>query len=334
MVVGPVDGRAHQVGGAGVHADILLVDVLLVEHPSHQMSVGGQHEAAQLGADGHIAHPGGDQNVLIGPPHPLADDRDVVGGLLRPVGHPHAPGQVDKGDVGSCLLLQLHGGAEEDGGQGRVVVVGQGIGGQECVDAELLRPQLTQTAESLGHLGPGQAVLGVARVVHHLKALLALPQSKSAPRVETAGNLFGDVSDGLLQKVNVSDVVQIDGGPQLVRQDELLCRGVVGGEHDLVPPEPAAVGHHQLSQGGAVHPAALLPEELQNLGVGGGFHGEILLEARIPGEGFVQRPGVFPDAPLVVEMEWGGVVLGNLLKLLRGDKRLFHRASLLFLYIR
>ena len=118
MVVGPIHGGPHQVGCAGVHPDVLLVDVLLVGGPGDQTAVGRQQEAAQLGADGHIPHPGGDQHLLIGAAHPLPDNGDVVGGLLRAVGHPYAAGQVDEGDVTACLFLQLHSHPEQDPGQG------------------------------------------------------------------------------------------------------------------------------------------------------------------------------------------------------------------------
>ena len=60
VVIGPVHGRAHQIGRAGIHADVVLVGLLLVEDPGDQMAVGGQHEAAQLGAQGHVTHAGGD----------------------------------------------------------------------------------------------------------------------------------------------------------------------------------------------------------------------------------------------------------------------------------
>ena len=96
------------------------------------------------------------------------------------------------------LVFQLHGHLEQDGGQGGVILVGQGVGGQEGVDAELLCPQLLQAAEGLGHLGPGHAVFGLTGVVHHLKALLGLPQGEGAAGVIAAGDLFGYITDGVL----------------------------------------------------------------------------------------------------------------------------------------
>ena len=59
VVVGPVNGGAHQVGGAGVHTHILLVNVLKMQHLGHQASVGPGHEPAQLTAELHALHTGG-----------------------------------------------------------------------------------------------------------------------------------------------------------------------------------------------------------------------------------------------------------------------------------
>ena len=324
MVVGAVHGRPHQVGGAGVHADVLLVDVLFVDGPGHQMAIGPQHEPAQLRTDGHVAHPGGYQDLLIGPPHPFADGGDVVGGLLRPVGDAHAAGEVDEGDVGAGLRLQLHSQLEQDAGQGGVVVVGEGVGRQEGVDAELLGPHGRQTGEGLRDLLPGHAVLGVAGVVHHLEALPGLSQGEHAAGIIAAADLLRHMADGLLQIVYQGQVVQIDDGPQPVRQLELLRRRVIGGEHDLLSGDAALFRHHQLRQGGAVAAAALLVEDLQNGGRGGGLDGEVLPVAGVPGEGSPQAAGVFPDAPLVVDVEGRGVSGGDGLQLLFGDKGCFH----------
>ena len=45
---------------------------------------------------GHVVHARGDQHLLIGAPHPLADDGNVVGGLLRAVGTPTPPDRLMK----------------------------------------------------------------------------------------------------------------------------------------------------------------------------------------------------------------------------------------------
>lgn len=117
---------------------------------------------------------------------------------------------------------------------------------------------------------------------------------------------------------------EIDGGPQLCRQLKFAGGGLVGGEHDLAARKAAAVGHHQLGEGGAVGAAAFLPENLQNGGGGSGLDGKIFLEAGVPGEGLHHLPGVFADALFVVEVEGGGVGFGDFLNLRFGHKRCFH----------
>ena len=99
MVVGAIHGRTHQVCGAGIQAHVLPVDVLLMQHGGNQMTVGSQHEAAQLCEDGHIVHACRGQNLLIALADTLTDDADVAAGLLGAVVHADAAGEVDKGNV-------------------------------------------------------------------------------------------------------------------------------------------------------------------------------------------------------------------------------------------
>ena len=235
--------------------------VLLVEHPGDQMAIGSQHEPAQLSADRHVAHTGGDKNFLKGFPHPLADDRDIVGGLFRAVRYAYAPRQIDEGNVTAGFLFQFYGGAEEDCGQGGVVLIGNGVGGQKSVDAEFLRAQFLQAAKRLGHLGAGEAVLGVARVVHNLESLFALAQGKGAAGIIPAGYFFGNHTNGIPKEVDVGDIIQVDGSPKLGGQGKFLCGGVVGREHDLSAGKAAPLAHHQFGEGRTVHAAALFPQD-------------------------------------------------------------------------
>ena len=220
--------------------------------------------------------------------------------------------------------LQLHGQLEEHPGQGGIVVVGQGVGGQESVDAEVLGSQLLQAGERLLHLLLGHAVLGVPRLVHDLEALLALPQGEGAAGIVAAGDGLRDTAQGVIEEVHVGQVVQVDDGPQLVGVAELLGGGLVGGEHDLMAGKSTALCHHQLGEGGAVHATALGVEQLQNAGGGGGFHGEIFLKAGIPGESLVQLLGIVFNPRLVVDVERGGIGLTNLLGLSQGEERFLH----------
>ena len=195
------------------------------------------------------------------------------------------------------------------------------------MDAEVLGSQLRQTGEGLGDLGAGHAVLGVAGVVHDLEALPGLGQGEHAAGIVAAADGFRNSADGLGQIIHQGQVVQIDDGAQLVGHLKFLSGRVVGGEHDILAGDAAALGHGQFRQGGAVAAAALLLENLQNGRGGCGFHGEILPVAGIPGERLAQAAGVFPDACFIIDMERSGVLGGNGLQLIPGDKWCFHKVT-------
>ena len=86
------------------------------------------------------------------------------------------------------------------------------------------------------------------RLVHDLKALLALPQRERPAGVVAAGDGLGHPAQRLVEEIHVGQIVQIDGGPQPIGQQEFLCRGLVGGKHNLAAGKAAALGHHQLRQ--------------------------------------------------------------------------------------
>ena len=192
------------------------------------------------------------------------------------------------------------------------------------MDAELLGPHGGKALVGLEELGLGHAVLGVAGVVHHLEALPGLAQGEDAAGIVAAADLFGDLADGLFQIVHHSQIVQVDDSAQTLGLLILNGRGVVGGEHDVLAGDAAALTHEKFRLGRAVAAAALFVEDLQNGGGGGGLHGKILPVAGVPGKGGLQRAGVFPDALLVIDMEGGGILGGNGLQLGLGSKGCFH----------
>ena len=105
MVVSAVHGRTHQIDRAGIHTDIVLVDVLFVNGLGDKRAVGSQHEAAHLGINRDLTESRGDQNLLVDPPYLSADFQDVVGTLVRAIGHAHAAREVDKGNLRARLLF-------------------------------------------------------------------------------------------------------------------------------------------------------------------------------------------------------------------------------------
>ena len=87
-----------------------------------------------------------------------------------------------------------------------------------------------------------------------------------------------------------------------------------------MPRNAHGLGQQKLRVGGAVAAAALLVEKLQNIGVGGRLYGKVLPETLVPGKGGLQRPGIGPNAGLIVQVKGSGDLMNDLPGLLQGDK--------------
>ena len=255
VVVGTIHSGTNEVDGACVHADIVLVNLLLVDGLGDQAAVGAHHKAAHLGADGHIAHAGGDQNLVVGCVYALADGVDVVSLLLGQVGDTHTAGQIDKGDMCAGLALQTHGKLKEDARELGVVVVGDGVAGKECVDAKVLGALGFEYAEGLEELLGGHAVFGVAGVIHD-----AVGELEQAARIKAATDLLGDGPRNALKELDVADVVKVDDGAQLVGKLKVCRRRVVGREHDVMAGDAQRAGDHELGIARAIAAAAVFVE--------------------------------------------------------------------------
>ena len=187
------------------------------------------------------------------------------------------------------------------------------------MDAELLGTGSHQFCVCLGHLILAHAVLGVAGVVHDTVA-----QLEHTARVEAAADGLGHARN-LFKERNVGQVVQIDVRAEVVGFLHVLRGRVVGGKHDVAALEATGLAHEQLSIAGAVNAAALLLQNLQQVGVGRGLYGEIFFKALVPTERSVDPAGVLADPFFIVKVERGGNIGGDLLRLGKGDKRLFLR---------
>ena len=295
VVVGAIHGRADQVDGACVDADIVLVDLLLVDGLGDQAAVGAHHEAAHLGADGHVAHAGGNQDLVVGSVYPLADGVNVVGLLLGQIGDTNAAGQIDEGDMCAGLALQAHGKLKEDARELGVVVVGDGVAGKECVDAKVFGALGLEHAEGLEELLGGHAIFGVARVVHD-----AVGELEQAARIKAAADRLGNRPRNALKELDVADVVEVDDGAQLVSELKVGRRRVVGREHDVMPRDAQRAGDHELGIARAIAAAAVFVENGDERRVGVGLDGKVFLKARVPCKGVAHFLHVAADACLVV----------------------------------
>ena len=295
MVVSAVHGRADQVDGACIDTDIVLVNLLLVNGLGDQAAVGTHHKATHLGADGHIAHAGRNQDLVVGSVYPLADGVNVVGLLLGLIGNADAAGQIDEGDVRAGLALQACGKLKEDACELGVVVVGDGVAGKECVDAKVLGAFGFEHVEGLEELLGGHAVFGVAGVIHD-----AVGDLEQAAWIKAAADRFGDGPRNTLKELDVADVVKVDDGTQLVGELKVGSRRVVGREHDVVSRDAQRAGDHELGIARAIAAAAVFVENGDERRVGVGLDGKVFLKARVPCKGVAHFLHVAADARLVV----------------------------------
>ena len=166
MMVRSIHGGTHQVHGTGIHTDVFLVGMLLMNHLGHQMSVRRHHVSAKLCVNCHIAHTGRYQNLFVYLTHAFADGTDIVRLLIRTVRNTDTTGQIDEGDMRAGLFLQLDGKLEQFSRQRGIIVICYRIAGKEGMNTEILHALCLQDLISLEHLLRGKAVLGISRIVH------------------------------------------------------------------------------------------------------------------------------------------------------------------------
>ena len=242
MVIGAVHGGAHEVGRAGVDADIFLVNMLGVDRPGHESTVGGEHEAAHLGIDRDISHSRGDEDALVFFPHSLSDHTNIIGDLALAVGDSYAAGEIDEGKVDAEFPLCLCRQAEKSSGQFRVIVIGDRIAGEESVQAEVLHSLVPEDPVAFEELSLGKAVFGIAGIVHDPVAHL-----EDAAGIVAQGHGLRELPvQDLFKEGDVGDVIEVDDGAQLRRKGVLLSGSVVGGKHDLMSRGPHGIRQHQL----------------------------------------------------------------------------------------
>ena len=287
-------------------------------------TVGCEHEAAHFGVDCYIAHTVGNQDVIISLMDTFTDNGNVIRGLGRLIGYADAAGEVDEADICSGLLMKTDGQLEELSGEFRIVLIGDGIAGKECMDAKVLDALLHEGLESGFHLALGHSVFGVSGVIHdtvgHLEDSAGIETATHGLRQFTAACLFAEVDMG--------NIIQVDDGANLLGIGIFLSGSVIGGEHDVVSVQIQCLTEHELHFRGTVGATVVLIQDLDDFGVRSGFDGKVLAVARVPGEGFLYSGNILADSLFIIEIERGRIGFGNFFYLFLGDKCfLFHRGN-------
>ena len=120
------------------------------------------------------------------------------------------------------------------------------------MDPKFLRAFFLQDAEGFKHLRCGHSVFCISGIVHD-----AVSHLKHTARIIAAANAFRDSAQGLFQEINMCEIIQINGSSQFAGIHIILCRRVIGGEHNVIPCAAHGFGQHQLCVGGAVTAAAV-----------------------------------------------------------------------------
>ena len=254
VVVRAVHRGTHEVGRAGVDADIVFVDALLVDSARDHAAVRPQHEASHLGVDGDVPHARRHENLLESASHALADGADVVGGLIGPVGDAHAAGEVHEPNVCPRLALQAHGKLEENARERGVVVVRDGVRGEEGVDAEGLGTAFAKHSKCFEKLFLGHAVFRISRVVHDV-----VGKTEESAGVEPAAHGFGNGARDAFEKRDMADVVIVHDGVELACKAKIRSGRVVRREHDFRAGHIEGTGDHELRRARAVASTAVFP---------------------------------------------------------------------------
>ena len=219
-MISAVHRGAHQVAGAGIQPDILLKRVLLMDCRRHQRAVGREHIAPQLGVDLDVGHARGRKNLLIDAAHAVSDTHDVVGLLIGIIRDADTAGQVDKIDPDAKLVRKVARDGKQLARQRRIIFLRRGVAGQKGMDTEFLHASVAQNAEAFKELLRRKAVFGVGRIVHNRVA------DGETAGVITAADFFRQTGQ-LVQKIDMREVVKVDGRAQLARIEIILRRSGV-----------------------------------------------------------------------------------------------------------
>ena len=109
------------------------------------------------------------------------------------------------------------------------------------MDSKILRSFCLQHLKCFEKLFRCHAIFGIARIVHDIIA-----DFEQAARIITAADCLRNMSYGLLQKIDMGKVIEIDDGSQLICQLKFFRRRIIRGKHDLLPFEFHSLCHHKL----------------------------------------------------------------------------------------
>mmetsp|Transcript_13677 Transcript_13677/g.38992 ORF Transcript_13677/g.38992 Transcript_13677/m.38992 type:complete len:323 (+) Transcript_13677:519-1487(+) len=294
---------------------MVLVDSFPMNHASDQKACRACDVATTFSDDPDWCEPLRFDHLFVDPVDTCSNGGYINHLCAGLIGNPQTASKVDHLNTDVQLFVDGGNQAEEHPSRLHDLVDLEAVGDDHRVQAEAGHAQLLAPPVALEQLGPGQPELGLLRVADQHVA------RAGRPGVEAEADELGE-AELPVHELDVREVVQVHDGARALGPLVLLEGCVVAREHDLLAPEAHLLGQDDLRDGGAVHAAALVAQDLADEGVRGRLHGEVVPVPRAPGEGGVQAADRLPNGPLVVEVEGRGEAPGHLQHLLRGPRKI------------
>ena len=182
---------------------------------------------------------GGSNHSIVAGVDAVADGRQIDGGFFRFVGDSHPAANVDEFDANLQFFPHLDRQIEHHLRRIDEIPRIQLVGREKRVQAEAFRSLGLKFAKTLEDLGARQTVFRLLRLPHDETAFAQL-----AGIVADRNDL--GYSAATVQKLDMADVVKIDGGAERSGLDELVGGRVVRGEHDLLANDARSLRQDQL----------------------------------------------------------------------------------------
>ena len=244
VVVRAIHARAHEVSHASVGADVVSVNVLVVQGFGHQEAEGaGHHAAAFEGNTGMVeaCHLFFEKNLRT-----FAEAFQIHRILLRTVRNADAAAEVDEGDGDTLFSLDFIGQVKHhaDGAQESREL--QFSGNDHGVDTDVGNPFFFRPVHAGHELVLHHAVLGFFRCADN-----GIAASQVRARVVAEADFLRDDTQSF-QVCQVGHIIEIDDGAQFIGFQEFFIRCIVGREYNVVAGDAHGFRQHQFSHGAAV----------------------------------------------------------------------------------
>ena len=313
VVVRAIEGGTHQVGHAGVEADVIAVDVFAVDGVRYQIAVGCHDDAAIFREDVEWRKPRRNNDFFVLLADARADAFQIDRRLFGTIRHADTTTQIDKVELDANFLADFdHEFKEHAPGFNKVFRI-EFVGREHGMQTETLDALFLGETIAFKKLFAGEAVLGFLGRANDGVA------AAQRAWVVTETEQLGQFAEFFFQERDMCDVIQID---ECAEFDGFLVfvRGrFVGREHDTGTGEADLFREDEFCERTTVCAHAFFFYDFHQVRIGGCLDGEKVSVRRRPGEGRVQSLADRTDARFIVQMKRRRVCGADGFELLLGE---------------